>query len=56
MAEFNIKEADVELTRDVKYYNKLSANDILLPCVFGEEAGLNHQLIFSDAWILEQIM
>lgn len=23
MAEFNIKEADVELTMDVKYYNSL---------------------------------
>lgn len=42
---------DSSAGRMIIYYNKLSANDILLPYTFGAETGLKRRLIFHDAWM-----
>ena len=42
---------DSSAGRMIIYYNKLSANDILLPYTFGAETGLKRRLIFHDAWV-----
>ena len=42
---------DSSAGRMMAYYNKLSANEILLPYTFGGQQGLRRKLTFSDAWI-----
>ncbi len=33
------------------YYNRVNANEILLPYTFGNQNGLNRKLTFNDAWV-----
>ena len=42
---------DSSAGRMMAYYNKLSANEILLPYTFGGQQGLRRKLTFSDAWV-----
>lgn len=42
---------DSSAGRMMAYYNKLSANEILLPYTFGDQQGLKRKLTFSEAWV-----
>lgn len=42
---------DSSAGRMMAYYNKLSANHILLPYTFGSGTGLSRRLLFNDAWM-----
>jgi AraC-like DNA-binding protein len=48
---FNHIFKDIMDISPMAYYNKLSANEILLPYTFGGQQGLRRKLTFSDAWV-----
>ena len=42
---------DYSASRMMDYYNKLNANEILLPYTFGEQKGLDRKIIFNKYWM-----